>query len=110
MLPIEREFDPFDIVANLVGSSVALGLCTLYHKRMLDRKRKKKLEGYGIVAGGEGEEDLELGEGIGASGQESGTVAHADDEDGGEAWDEIGGEDSETGDIGKLTPSTASAE
>ena len=110
MIAPDREFDPFDILANLVGSSVALGLCTLYHKRMLDRKRKRKLEGYGRLAAGEGEEDLELGEGVGMTGQESGTVANADDEDGGEAWDEIGGEDSETGDIGKLTPSTASAE
>ncbi|MCJ1356231.1 MAG: hypothetical protein MMC33_006225 [Icmadophila ericetorum] len=111
LLPINRDFDPLDIVANLIGSSLALGLCTLYHKRMLERKRKKKLEGYGIVDGGE--EDLELGEGVG--GQESGTVEHhaanADEEgESAEAWDEIGGEESETGDIGKLTPSTASAE
>lgn len=54
---------------------------------MLERKRKKKLQGYGIIAG-EGEEDVELGEG-GSSSQELGVVAEEDDEDGGEAWDDL---------------------
>lgn len=79
---------------------------------MLERKRKKKLEGYGIVGGGDGTEDLELGEGGGAE-QEIGVVGpgERDEEDeGGEAWDEIGGDGSVDGEVGKLTPSSGSAE
>ncbi|KAH8151658.1 uncharacterized protein LAJ45_04280 [Morchella importuna] len=59
-----RQFDPFDILANLVGSVGALLLSTWYHKRMLERKRQAKK--YQLVPGedaGEGEEmeDLEAG-------------------------------------------------
>ena len=74
-----REFDLLDIVANLVGSLAGLGLCSWYHKRMLERKRTRKQ--YTAVPGEEGaEEDLELGEGVG-SGHEEG-VAEADGEAG----------------------------
>ena len=86
-LPNGRNFDPIDIVANLVGTSLALTLCGWYHKRMLERKRRRKLQGYGVVADGEGEQDVELGEG-GSSSQEMGVVAE-DEDDGGEAWDDI---------------------
>ena len=94
----DRIFDPLDIAANLIGSLIAVGLCTLYHKRMLDRRRRKK--GYGVVTqqDAEGGEDLELGEGGGSSGQENGVVE--------EAWDEMGGEVSTEGE-GRLTPSSA---
>lgn len=58
-----REFDPFDIVANVVGSALALALCSWYHKRMLERKRKNRH--YDIVPGDDvpegDEEDVELG-------------------------------------------------
>lgn len=85
LLPNGRQFDPLDIAANVVGSLLALGLCTLYHKRMLDRRRRAK--GYSTVPqDGEGE-DLELG------GQETGVVG------------EDARESSPDGD-GKLTPST----
>lgn len=58
-LPNGRQFDSFNIAANVIASLLALGLCTLYHKRMLDRRRRAK--GYSAVPqGGEGE-DLELG-------------------------------------------------
>ncbi|KAK7431503.1 hypothetical protein QQZ08_001994 [Neonectria magnoliae] len=57
---IGREFDLYDIAANVLGSLAALGLCTWYHKRMLDRRRQRKH--YNAVPG-EDEEDLELGEG-----------------------------------------------
>ena len=68
-----------DIAANVAGSLAALGLCTIYHKRMLDRKRRRK--GYGSVPQ-EGEEDVELGQ------QETGVIdAHVDDE----PWDDMGG-------------------
>ncbi|CAH0037380.1 unnamed protein product [Clonostachys solani] len=59
-LPNGREFDMYDIVANLVGSLAGLGLCAWYHKRMLDRRRQRKT--YNAVPG-EDEADLELGEG-----------------------------------------------
>jgi hypothetical protein len=77
-----REFDFYDIVANLVGSLAALALSTWYHLRMLERKRLAK---HYTVVPGEEEHDLELGEGVGA--QENGTVA-ATLEDEVENWDE----------------------
>ena len=52
-----REFDPLNIAANILGSLAGLGLCSIYHRRMLDRRRKAK--GYGVVQ--QDEEDLELG-------------------------------------------------
>ncbi|CAK7272856.1 hypothetical protein SEPCBS57363_005357 [Sporothrix epigloea] len=68
-----RVFDAMDIVANILGSLVALGLCSWYHKRMLERKRHRK---YAAVPGEEGHEeegqgdtsvvDIELGEGAGS--------------------------------------------
>ncbi|CAK7266239.1 hypothetical protein SEPCBS119000_001919 [Sporothrix epigloea] len=68
-----RVFDAMDIVANVLGSLVALGLCSWYHKRMLERKRHRK---YAAVPGDEGHEegghgdafdaDIELGEGAGS--------------------------------------------
>ncbi|KAK4676090.1 hypothetical protein QC764_508970 [Podospora pseudoanserina] len=71
LLPNGREFDPYDVVANLVGSLGAVGLCSWYHKRMLERKRQRRYGGEGGAGeelerlhDGE-EEDLELGEGLG---------------------------------------------
>jgi len=65
LLPNGREFDLFDLVANIVGSLAGLGLCSWYHKRMLERKRQRK--NYTAVPGEEGiNEDLELGEGVGS--------------------------------------------
>lgn len=95
-LPNGREFDPLDIAANVVGSLAALGLCTLYHRRMLERKRRRK--GYGVVPQ-DGEEDVELGP------QESGVVDAQEDD---EPWDDMGGgEDSAHSDgEGRLTPSS----
>ena len=66
---------------------------------MLERKRRRKLEGYGLMAGAE-DGDLELGEG-GSSEQELGIEDRVDDEETGEAWDEIGGSEGGEGDIGK---------
>ncbi|KAK9329851.1 hypothetical protein V1520DRAFT_342063 [Lipomyces starkeyi] len=37
-----RAFDIFDIVANVIGASVALALSSFYHKGMLERKRAQK--------------------------------------------------------------------
>nr|POE93219.1 uncharacterized protein c11e3.10 [Quercus suber] len=75
-LPNDRLFDPYDIAANVVGSGLALGICSVYHKRMLERKRKNKH--YDIVPGDEGdlgddpERDVELG--VGITGQETGVI------------------------------------
>lgn len=70
-LPNGRDFDLYDILANVVGSLAALGLCSLYHKRMVDRKRKRKQ--YNVVPGEDTGEDLELGEGVGG-GHEEGVI------------------------------------
>lgn len=69
LLPNGRLFDPYDIVANVLGSLSALALCSWYHKRMLERKRLAKQ--YHIVPTRD-DVDLELGEGIGGV-QETGT-------------------------------------
>jgi len=69
-LPNGRDFDFYDIIANVVGSLAAVGLSSWYHMRMLERKRLAK--NYQVVPGDE-EQDLELGEGVGA--QESGVTA-----------------------------------
>ncbi|OTB00311.1 hypothetical protein M426DRAFT_324361 [Hypoxylon sp. CI-4A] len=103
-LPNGRSFDPYDIVANIVGSLAGLGLCSWYHLRMLERKRQAR---YNAVPG-EDPTDLELGEGVGP--QEEGVMSAAGnersatleeevdnwDENAVDAWDE----DEEDGDIG----------
>ncbi len=75
-LPNGRQFDFYDIVANVVGSLAALGACSWYHQRMLERKRVRRQ--YNAVPG-EDETDLELGEG---SGHETGVVHSEEDGDG----------------------------
>ncbi|KAK7521489.1 putative VanZ domain protein [Phyllosticta citriasiana] len=75
LLPNDRQFDPWDILANAVGSLSAIALCSWYHKRMLERRRQAKL--YHAVPGEDNDEvDLELGEGTSGSrhGQESGVI------------------------------------
>ena len=73
---------------------------------MLERKRKRKLEGYGIMPQ-DGEEDLELGEG-GSAEQEIGVVdPNPEDLDETEAWDELGGEESVESEGDKKTPSSS---
>ncbi|KAF1810632.1 hypothetical protein P152DRAFT_439599 [Eremomyces bilateralis CBS 781.70] len=61
-LPNGRTFDLYDIVANILGSGLAIALSTWYHLRMLERKRQAK--GYQPAPGEE--EDLELGERVGS--------------------------------------------
>jgi len=117
LLPNGRQFDPFDIVANVVGSLAACGICSLYHKRMLERRRAAK---YSVLAGGEGDEDVELGESSrGADGQETGVTGGPSldqeienwDENAEDAWDEEDGQTAEStsGDGQKTPPSTGSA-
>ncbi|KAH8727221.1 hypothetical protein GQ44DRAFT_738507 [Phaeosphaeriaceae sp. PMI808] len=83
LLPIHRNFDYYDVLANVLGSVSALGLCNWYHKRMVERKRAAR--GYGAVPGEE-ELDVELGENV--DGQESGVVRPATVEEELERWDE----------------------
>jgi len=79
---IDRIFDYYDILANVMGSVSALALCNWYHKRMNERKRAAR--GYGAVPGDD-ELDVELGENV--EGQESGVVRPTVDEEL-ERWDE----------------------
>ncbi|KAK4250010.1 hypothetical protein C7999DRAFT_38932 [Corynascus novoguineensis] len=130
VLPNGRAFDVFDIVANLAGSLAGLGLCSWYHKRMLERKRLRK---YSAVPTGEGvdgraEEDLELGEGPGIRGRRSGeheegvigmSGAAGTGEEGQQAttleeevdnWDENAvdnWDEDDTGDVGVAAPASA---
>lgn len=83
ILPNGRSFDPFDVLANIVGSLCAVGLCTWYHKRMMDRRRKAR---FGSVGGDGAGEDVELGtrdDGLGP--QESGVTSLEQEVDN---WDE----------------------
>lgn len=59
-LPNDRDFDLYDIVANVLGSLLGVGICNWYHKRMLERRRQRRT--YTAVPG-EGDADVELGEG-----------------------------------------------
>ncbi|KAJ8605070.1 hypothetical protein MRB53_041543 [Persea americana] len=78
-LPNDRDFDPYDILANVVGSALALFLCSWYHKRMLERRRKNRH--YDIVPGetdaelgDDPDRDVELGEAPALRQQESGII------------------------------------
>lgn len=53
-----RSFDIFDIIANIVGSLGAIGLCSWYHRRMLERRRKAR---FGTLVDGAPTDDVELG-------------------------------------------------
>ena len=92
ILPNGRKFDLLDIAANILGSIAALGLNTLYHNRMLDRRRRKK--GYGAVTQVGESEDLEMGR---PDGQETGVVDAANN------WDNEAHKSSEE-DEGRMTP------
>ncbi|CAI0649402.1 unnamed protein product [Colletotrichum noveboracense] len=81
-LPNGREFDFYDIVANVVGSLASIGLCSWYHKRMLERKRRTKT--YAPVPG-EDDEDVELGEG-----HETGVIESSGARDGGDVGSSSG--------------------
>ncbi|KAF2702708.1 hypothetical protein K504DRAFT_464984 [Pleomassaria siparia CBS 279.74] len=84
ILPIHREFDYYDILANVMGSALALMACNWYHKRMLERKRAAR--GYAAVAGDDlDERDIELGENVGD--QESGVIRPTVEEEL-DTWDE----------------------
>ncbi|KAK1994299.1 VanZ like family protein [Colletotrichum falcatum] len=81
-LPNGRQFDFYDIVANVIGSLAGVGLCSWYHKRMLERKRRNKT--YQAVPG-EDDADVELGEG-----HETGVVESSGARDGAGGADDGG--------------------
>ncbi|KAJ5561785.1 hypothetical protein N7535_003755 [Penicillium sp. DV-2018c] len=65
-IPNGRDFDLYDILANVVGSLSAVGLCGWYHRRMMERRRQSR---YGLME--DGTEDVELGGVAGSSRRES---------------------------------------
>lgn len=84
LIPNGRSFDPLDILANVVGSLGSIGLCTWYHKRMLERRRKAR---FGALVGNT-EEDVELGLANGTSEQETGVTNAQSLEEEVDNWDE----------------------
>ena len=68
-----RDFDPYDILANVVGSLIALFACSWYHKRMLERRRAAR--NYHIVPGEE--QDVELGDASVSNTQQETGVLHS---------------------------------
>ncbi|KAI9370103.1 hypothetical protein BJX61DRAFT_516730 [Aspergillus egyptiacus] len=110
ILPNGRSFDPFDVLANVVGSLGAVGLCSWYHRRMLERRRKAR---FGSMGEG-GEDDVELGMGSGnhdgdLGGQESGVINLEHEVDN---WDEnaVDNWDTEDGDEPSALTGTTAAE
>ncbi|KAK4100382.1 hypothetical protein N658DRAFT_567498 [Parathielavia hyrcaniae] len=95
-------FEVLNVIANLVGMLAGLGLCAWYHRRMVERKRLRK---YTAVPTGEGEEDLELGEGPGLGGQTLEEEVDNWDENAIDAWDE----EDDAGDVGAAAGKDADA-
>lgn len=60
LLPNDRNFDLFDILANLLGSATSLTICSLYHKRTLERRRKSK--DYALLQTDGGVDEGEIGD------------------------------------------------
>jgi VanZ family protein len=83
-LPNDRDFDIFDIAANIIGSLAGVALCSWYHQRMLDRRRQRKA--YNAVPG-EDVEDVELGEGHETGIMEGGSQSRTLEEEV-DNWDE----------------------
>jgi VanZ family protein len=120
LLPNDREFDPWDVAANVLGSLSALMLANIYAKRAAERRRRAKF----AALLGEGDADVELGEGPGIRGdgdelgrmgqQETGVVTRTVEEEldnwdeniPDDAWDE---EDDDVVGVKKMTPATSSA-
>jgi VanZ family protein len=94
-LPNDRDFDIWDIVANVVGSLAGIGLCSWYHKRMLERRRQRKT--YNAVPG-EDTGDVELGEGH-ETGVDDGPSRGLTLEDEVDNWDENAPDDWDEEDV-----------
>lgn len=116
LLPNDREFDVYDVVANVVGSLAAVGLANLYHKRSTERRRRAK---YSALSGSG--DDVELGTGVGTlrdgEQQEEGIVsivpAHVSVEEELDNWDENAADDWDEDDDkpdSRITPATSMAD
>lgn len=116
LLPNDREFDPYDVLANVLGSLAALGLATSYHKRSIERRRRAK---YSALTGEGVEDDVELGDTsthqetgvVGLESLESKRTIEQELDD----WDEnavdVWSDDENTNDTrSKMTPATSSAD
>ncbi|POS86278.1 hypothetical protein EPUL_001203 [Erysiphe pulchra] len=73
LLSTSHALDLYVVLANLVGSLSALGLCSWYHVRMLGRKRLAKQ--YKVVA----QDEVELEAAIGSGTQESDIIDQVED-------------------------------
>ncbi|KAH8904549.1 hypothetical protein BR93DRAFT_819139 [Coniochaeta sp. PMI_546] len=73
-LPNGRDFDLYDILANIIGSLAGLGLCSWYHKRMLERRRSRKQ--YSAIPGEDGGDDVELGDTVFGGEHEEGVIVN----------------------------------
>lgn len=114
LLPNDREFDLWDVLANVLGSLAALGLAGYYHKRAAERRRRAK---YTALTGGDG--DLELGDTLPSAReepQETGVIGvaptHVSVEEELDNWDENAADDWDEEDDridAKMTPATSSA-
>lgn len=118
LLPNDREFDLWDVLANVLGSLAALGMANAYHKRAAERRRRAK---FAALLGEGGEDDVELGTGPGVangdvggpSAQETGVATRTVEEEldnwdenvPDDDWDE---EDGGQGGKAKMTPATSS--
>lgn len=106
IVPNGRSFDPFDVLANIVGSLCAVGLCTWYHKRMAERRRSARFGSLFDGAGGGGSDDVELGVNnaggadAGLGPQESGVTPVRTLEQEVDNWDENAVDDWEGGEDG----------
>lgn len=94
-LPNDRDFDLWDIVANIIGSLIGVGLCAWYHQRMLERRRQRKT--YNAVPG-EDEGDVELGQGHENGVEASLSLGHTL-EDEVDNWDEHAADDWDEEDV-----------
>ena len=128
LLPNDREFDPWDVLANVLGSLAALGLANMYHLRSMERRRRAR---YAALTGEGVDDDVELGEGSvtasGLLGQETGVVGidgvdarsksktvdeELDhwDENQPDDWSDEEGATTNDGTGAKMTPATSSAD
>ena len=105
-LPNDRDLDMYDIVANVVGSLAGLGLCSWYHKRMLERRRQRKT--YNAVPG-EDADDVELGEDH-ETGVTDGPSRGMTLEEEVDNWDENAPDDWDDGDAAQQSGVTAAKE
>jgi VanZ family protein len=126
LLPNGRDWDPYDVLANVLGSLLAIAVANWFHRRAAERRRLAK---YDALTQVDGEEDIELGGTtlvngdleVGLAGQESGITTRTDSlgalpktvEEELDNWDENAEDEDAWSDDGgkpedKVTPATSS--